>query len=252
MKIVSWNVNGLRACFGKGFAGFFESADADIFCVQETKLQRGDFDFEPLGYFAFWNDAEKKGYAGTAVFSKKEPIASAYGIGLHAHDHEGRVITLEFESFYLVNVYVPNAGEELKRLSYRMEWDKAFRGYLTTLDEKKSVIVCGDFNVAHKEIDLKNPAANRHTAGFTDEERAGFTDLLDAGFTDSFRYLYPDRRDAYTYWSYRFGARARNAGWRIDYACISDRLKPQLRGFTIHSDILGSDHCPVSIDIFEE
>ncbi len=250
MKIVSWNVNGLRACYGKGFTDFFTAGNADIFCVQETKLQRGDFEFDRPDYFDYWNDAEKKGYSGTAVFTKQEPIAVTYGIGIDAHDHEGRVITLEFDGFYFVNVYVPNAGEELKRLSYRMEWDEAFRAYLTSLDAKKSVIVCGDFNVAHQPIDLKNPSANKHTAGFTDEEREGFTKLLSAGFTDSFRHLYPDKRDAYTYWSYRFGARARNAGWRIDYACISQRLNSELREFTIHSDVMGSDHCPVSIDIF--
>ncbi len=250
MKIVSWNVNGLRACYGKGFTDFFTAGNADIFCVQETKLQRGDFEFDRPDYFDYWNDAEKKGYSGTAVFTKQEPIAVTYGIGMDAHDHEGRVITLELDGFYFVNVYVPNAGEELKRLNYRMEWDEAFRGYLTSLDAKKSVIVCGDFNVAHQPIDLKNPSSNKHTAGFTDEEREGFTKLLSAGFTDSFRHLYPEKRDAYTYWSYRFGARARNAGWRIDYACISQRLNSELREFTIHSDVMGSDHCPVSIDIF--
>jgi exodeoxyribonuclease-3 len=250
MKIVSWNVNGLRACYGKGFTDFFTAGDADIFCVQETKLQRGDFEFDRPDYFDYWNDADKKGYSGTAVFTKREPNTVTYGIGIDAHDHEGRVITLEFDDFYFVNVYVPNSGEELKRLPYRMEWDEAFRGYLSALDGKKGVIVCGDLNVAHQEIDLKNPSSNKHTAGFTDEERASFTKLLDAGFIDSFRYLYPDKRDAYTYWSYRFGARARNAGWRIDYACISDKLKSELHEFTIHSDIMGSDHCPVSIDIF--
>lgn len=250
MKIVSWNVNGLRACYGKGFADFFSAADADIFCVQETKLQRGDFELSPPGYLDYWNDAEKKGYAGTAVFTRLEPKAVTYGIGIDAHDHEGRVITLEFDGFYFVNVYVPNAGEELKRLAYRMDWDNDFRGYLSALRGAKDVIVCGDLNVAHQEIDLKNPASNRRSAGFTDEEREGFTRLLAAGFTDSFRHLYPDRRDAYTYWTYRFGARARNAGWRIDYACISDSLKDRLREFTIHSDVMGSDHCPVSVDIF--
>ncbi len=250
MIIVSWNVNGLRACYGKGFTDFFTAGNADIFCVQETKLQRGDFEFDRPDYFDYWNDAEKKGYSGTAVFTKQEPIAVTYGIGIDAHDHEGRVITLEFDGFYFVNVYVPNAGEELKRLNYRMEWDEAFRDYLISLDTKKSVIVCGDFNVAHQPIDLKNPSSNKRTAGFTDEEREGFTKLLSAGFTDSFRHLYPEKRDAYTYWSYRFGARARNAGWRIDYACISQRLNSELREFTIHSDVMGSDHCPVSIDIF--
>ncbi len=250
MKIVSWNVNGLRACYGKGFADFFNAADADIFCIQESKLQRGDFEFDQPGYFDYWNDADKKGYSGTAVFTRYEPKTVTYGIGIDEHDHEGRVITLEFDDFYFVNVYVPNAGEELKRLDYRMTWDTDFRGYLSALDEKKSVIVCGDFNVAHQEIDLKNPKTNRRNAGFTDEERAGFTKLLESGFSDSFRYLYPDKPDAYTYWSYRFGARARNAGWRIDYACISSRIQNELREFTIHSDVMGSDHCPISIDIF--
>lgn len=250
MKIVSWNVNGLRACYGKGFADFFDTANADIICVQETKLQRGDLEFDRPDYFDYWNDADKKGYSGTAVFSRREPNAVTYGIGIDAHDHEGRVITLEFDDFYFVNVYVPNSGEELKRLAYRMDWDQDLRGYLSALKGNKSVIVCGDLNVAHQEIDLKNPAANRRSAGFTDEERESFTKLLDAGFIDSFRHLYPDKKDAYTYWSYRFGARGRNAGWRIDYACISDKLKKELREFTIHSDVMGSDHCPVSIDIF--
>lgn len=250
MKIVSWNVNGLRACYGKGFPDFFGAVDADIFCIQETKLQRGVFEFDEPGYIDYWNDAEKKGYSGTAVFSRIEPKAVTYGIGIDAHDHEGRVITLEFDDFYFVNVYVPNAGQELKRLSYRMEWDADFRGYLSALDAQKNVIVCGDFNVAHQEIDLKNPSSNKHSAGFTDEERGGFTKLLEAGFTDSFRHLYPDRRDVYTYWSYRFGARGRNAGWRIDYACISDKLQSTLNEFTIHSNVMGSDHCPIAIDIF--
>ncbi len=250
MKIVSWNVNGLRACYGKGFADFFKAADADIFCIQETKLQRGDFEFEQPDYFDYWNDAEKKGYSGTAVFSRQEPNAVTYGIGIDAHDHEGRVITLEYDGFYFVNVYVPNAGEELKRLDYRMAWDSDFRAYISALDKKKNVIVCGDLNVAHKEIDLKNPKTNRRSAGFTDEEREGFTRLLESGFADSFRFLYPEKRDAYTYWSYRFGARARNAGWRIDYACVSDRLQNELHEMTIHSDVMGSDHCPISIDIF--
>lgn len=250
MRIVSWNVNGLRACNGKGFGDFFSAADADIFCIQETKLQRGDFEFDQPGYFDYWNDAEKKGYSGTAVFTRQEPKNVTYGIGIDAHDHEGRVVTLEFDDFYFVDVYVPNAGEELKRLDYRMAWDSDFRGYLSEIDKKKSVIVCGDFNVAHQEIDLKNPKSNKRNAGFTDEERENFTKLLESGFTDSFRYLYPDKPDAYTYWSYRFGARARNAGWRIDYACISGRLQSELREFTIHSDVMGSDHCPVSIDIF--
>ena len=250
MKIISWNVNGLRACWGKGFGDFFSETDADIFCIQETKLQRGNFEFEPKGYHGYWNDAVKKGYSGTAVFSKRLPELVTYGIGMVKHDSEGRVVTLEYADFYLVNVYVPNAQEELKRLEYRMEWDDAFRSYLEKLDDNKPVIVCGDFNVAHQEIDLKNPAANRRNAGFTDEERAGFTQLLEAGFIDVFRQLNPDARDRYTYWSYRFGARPRNAGWRIDYACVSQRLMPQVKGFDIHSSVMGSDHCPVSLEIF--
>lgn len=250
MKIISWNVNGLRACWGKGFGDFFSETDSDIFCIQETKLQRGNFEFEPKGYHDYWNDAVKKGYSGTAVFSKRLPELVTYGIGMAEHDSEGRVVTLEYADFYLVNVYVPNAQEELKRLEYRMAWDEAFRSYLEKLDDNKPVIVCGDFNVAHQEIDLKNPAANRRNAGFTDEERAGFTQLLEAGFIDVFRKLNPDARDMYTYWSYRFGARPRNAGWRIDYACVSQRLLPQVKGFDIHSSVMGSDHCPVSLDIF--
>lgn len=250
MKIVSWNVNGLRACFSKGFPDFFRQAGADIFCVQETKLQRGDLAFEPEGYHSYWNDAVKKGYSGTAVFARQLPAAVTHGIGLAPHDNEGRVITLEYDGFFFVNVYVPNAQEELKRLGYRMTWDEDFRAYLSRLDARKPVIVCGDFNVAHQPIDLKNPATNRRNAGFTDEERAGFTRLLDAGFLDVFRHLYPDARDKYTYWSYRFDARSRNAGWRIDYACVSKRLEPMIKGFEIHSNVMGSDHCPVSLEIF--
>lgn len=250
MNIVSWNVNGLRACIGKGFSDFFKLSEADVFCIQETKLQRSSFEFDQPGYYDYWNDAEKKGYAGTAVFSKIKPLAVTYGIGIDAHDHEGRVITLEFDAFFVVNVYVPNAQDELKRLSYRMTWDDDFRAYLQTLDNKKPVIVCGDFNVAHQEIDLKNPAANRRNAGFTDEERADFSKLLNSGFVDAFRHIYPDARDAYTYWSYRFGARQRNAGWRIDYACLSTRIAQELHSFTIHSAVMGSDHCPISIEIF--
>ena len=250
MKIVSWNVNGLRACYGKGFVDFFSRVDADIFCVQETKLQQGEIALDLPGYTEYWSYAERKGYSGTAVFSRREALSASYGLGIPAHDSEGRVITLEFDDFYFVCVYVPNSGEELKRLSYRMEWENDFRAYLAALDAKKPVVACGDFNVAHKEIDLKNPASNHHTAGFTDEEREKFTALLDAGFVDTFRYLYPDAKDQYTYWSYRFNARFRNAGWRIDYGCISGRLTPALSGFTIHSDVTGSDHCPIEVEIF--
>jgi len=250
VKIVTWNVNGLRACVGKGFGDFFREADADMFCIQETKLQRGDIDFEPEGWHGYWNDAMKKGYSGTAVFAKRQPEAVTYGIGVKEHDSEGRVITLEYGGFYLVNVYVPNSQDELKRLDYRMVWDEAFRDYLKKLDEKKPVVVCGDFNVAHQEIDLKNPAANRHSAGFTDEERGDFTKLLDTGFADVFRRLNPNAKDVYTYWSYRFGARTRNAGWRIDYFCVSERLMGEVKGVDIHSNVTGSDHCPVSLSIF--
>ncbi|MDD5018569.1 MAG: exodeoxyribonuclease III [Eubacteriales bacterium] len=249
MKIVSWNVNGLRACLNKGFLDYFSQSDADIFCIQETKMQQGDAEIDIGGYHDYWNDAERKGYAGTAVFSKAAPRDVAYGIGIDAHDHEGRVITLDFDSFYFVNAYVPNAGEELKRLGYRMEWDGDFRAYMKRLDEEKPVVVCGDFNVAHQEIDLKNPSANHQSAGFTDEEREGFTKLLEAGFVDVFRNLYPDARDMYTYWTYRFGARQRNAGWRIDYGCVSERIMRDVRGFAMHSGVMGSDHCPIELDI---
>jgi exodeoxyribonuclease-3 len=249
MKIVSWNVNGLRACYGKGFSDFFSRADADIFCVQETKLQQGEIALDLPGYTEYWSYALRKGYSGTAVFSRREALSASYGIGIPAHDTEGRVITLEFDDFYFVCVYVPNSGEELKRLSYRMEWDDDFRAYLAALDQKKPVVACGDFNVAHAEIDLKNPASNHHTAGFTDEEREKFSALLEAGFVDAFRYLYPDERDQYTYWSYRFNARSRNAGWRIDYGCISQRLVPALSGFSIHSGVTGSDHCPIEMEV---
>ncbi len=250
MKIVTWNVNGLRACWGKGFEDFFREADADMFCIQETKMQRGDFEFEPQGWHGYWNDAVKKGYSGTAVFTKRQPEAVTYGIGVAEHDNEGRVITLEYAELFLVNVYVPNSQDELKRLPYRMTWDEAFRDYLKKLDEKKPVVVCGDFNVAHHEIDIKNPAANRRNAGFTDEERADFTQLLDAGFADAFRRLNPDAKDMYTYWSYRFGARSRNAGWRIDYFCVSERLMGDVKGVEINSDVMGSDHCPVTLSLF--
>ena len=249
MKLVSWNVNGLRACLNKGFMDAFHTLDADVFCVQETKLQKGDTELEVPGYECYWNDAEKKGYSGTAIFAKKKPIRVAYGIGITQHDTEGRVITLEYEDCHIVNVYVPNAGEELKRLDYRMQWDKDFRHYLVGLDEQKPVIVMGDFNVAHQEIDLKNPAANKRHAGFTDEERENFTRLLKAGFADVFRRMNPGEEGRYTYWSYRFNARARNAGWRIDYACVSERMVDAVRAFDIHSDVMGSDHCPIMMDM---
>jgi exodeoxyribonuclease III len=246
VRIITWNVNGLRSCVGKGFMDFFKAADADIFCIQETKLQQGDAVFDFRDYSEFWNDAEKKGYSGTAVFSKQKPMNVFYGIG-EEKDNEGRVITLEYNDFYLVNAYVPNAGEELKRLDFRLGWDKSFREYLKKLDEKKPVIACGDFNVAHNEIDIKNAASNRMHAGFTDEERASFSELLGVGFLDSFRELYPDERNKYTYWSYMFKARERNTGWRIDYFVISERLKEKLKDVVLHNEIYGSDHCPVEI-----
>ncbi|AUS96377.1 exodeoxyribonuclease III [Clostridium thermosuccinogenes] len=246
-RFISWNVNGLRACMEKGFLDFFNSADADVFCIQETKLQEGQIQFNPEGYHQYWNYAQKKGYSGTAVFSRIKPISVAYGINIDEHDQEGRVITLEFEEYYLVNVYTPNAKRELERLDYRMKWEDDFRNYLKHLDAKKPVIVCGDLNVAHKEIDLKNPSSNRRNAGFTDEERGKFTELLNAGFIDTYRYFYPEKTGAYTWWSYMFNARAKNAGWRIDYFCVSERLKDKLLDAIIHSDILGSDHCPVEL-----
>lgn len=249
VKFITWNVNGLRACVDKGFLEFFKKVNADIFCIQESKVQECQIQLELEGYSQFWNYAEKKGYSGTAVFTRIEPISVSYGIGIDEHDHEGRVLTLEFEDYYLVNVYTPNARRELERLDYRMMWEDDFRSYLKLLDSKKPVIACGDMNVAHKEIDLKNPASNRRNAGFTDEERGKFSDLLDAGFIDTFRYFYPDKKDAYTWWSYMFNARARNAGWRIDYFCVSERLKDRLVDAVIHSDILGSDHCPVELVI---
>lgn len=247
MKLISWNVNGLRACMGNGFAEYFAAADADLFCVQETKLQAGQIDFAPEGYHAYWNYAEKKSYSGTAVFSKREPLRVAYGIGIPQHDTEGRVITLEFEEYYFVCVYTPNAQSELARLAYRMEWEDAFRDYLTALDAQKPVIVTGDMNVAHQEIDLKNPKTNHESAGFTDEERGKFTQLLGAGFTDTFRALHPDTLHAYSWWSYRFKSRERNTGWRIDYFLVSNRLFPHVADAAIHADVMGSDHCPVSI-----
>lgn len=249
MKLVSWNVNGLRACVQKNFMEDFKKLDADVFCLQETKLQEGQIDLDLPGYEQYWNYAEKKGYSGTAVFTKKTPLAVTYGIGVEEHDHEGRVITLEFEEFYLVTVYTPNSQNELKRLDYRMEWENAFRAYLLALKEKKGVIVCGDMNVAHKEIDLKNPKTNRQNAGFTDEERAKMTELLDSGFVDSFRYFYPDAEGIYSWWSYRFQARAKNAGWRIDYFLVSQELAERMDSASIHTDILGSDHCPVELQI---
>ncbi len=296
MKFISWNVNGLRACVKKGFTEFFEQTDADFFCIQETKLQEGQIDFAPEGYFCYWNYAVKKGYSGTAIFAKKEPLNVQYGIGIEEHDQEGRVITLEYENFYMVTVYTPNSQgtaifakkeplnvqygigieehdqegrvitleyenfymvtvytpnsqSELARLSYRMQWEEDFRNYLQKLDKKKPVVMCGDLNVAHKEIDLKNPKTNRHNAGFTDEEREKFTTFLEAGFTDTFRYFYPDKTEIYSWWSYRFKAREKNAGWRIDYFCTSKRLDEKLVSASIHTEIFGSDHCPVEVQI---
>ena len=249
LKFISWNVNGLRACYDKGFADAFNRLEADFFCLQETKMQEGQLDVQFEGYQSYWNYAEKKGYSGTAIFSKVKPLSVTYGLGIEEHDHEGRVITLELESYYLITVYTPNSQEELRRLDYRMKWDDDFRAYLKKLEEKKPVIVCGDLNVAHKEIDLKNPKTNRKNAGFTDEERAKFTTLLESGFTDTFRYFYPEQEGIYSWWSYRFKAREKNAGWRIDYFLTSDSLKDKLRGAQIHTDILGSDHCPVELTI---
>lgn len=249
MKLVSWNVNGIRACVEKGFVDSFNSLDADIFCIQESKLQAGQIDLELPGYHQYWNYADKKGYSGTAVFTKEEPISVSYGIGVEEHDHEGRVITAEYEDFYLVTCYTPNSQDGLKRLDYRMTWEDAFLSYLKSLEEKKPVIFCGDLNVAHKEIDLKNPKTNRKNAGFTDEERGKFTDLLAAGFVDTFRYFYPDMEQIYSWWSYRFKAREKNAGWRIDYFCVSECLKDRLEDAKIHTDIFGSDHCPVELTI---
>ncbi|MBO7357344.1 MAG: exodeoxyribonuclease III, partial [Lachnospiraceae bacterium] len=239
----------LRACIGKGFSEYFDKEDADIFCLQETKISEGQIEFEKPGYYSYWNYAEKKGYSGTAVFTKKEPVSVTYGMGIEEHDHEGRVITLEFEDFFFVTVYTPNSKRELERLSYRQVWEDDFRSYLKKLDEKKPVIVTGDMNVAHKEIDLKNPKTNHHSAGFTDEEREKMTELLNSGFTDTFRFFYPDKTDAYSWWSYMFHAREKNVGWRIDYFLCSDRLKENLTDAKIHSDIEGSDHCPIELDI---
>lgn len=249
MKLISWNVNGLRACIGKGFLEYFNNQQADIFCLQETKLQEGQIDLNLNGYYQYWNYAEKKGYSGTAIFTKKEPLSIKYGIGIEKHDKEGRVITLEFEKIYMVTVYTPNSQEKLARLDYRMEWEEDFRNYLLELDKIKPVILCGDLNVAHKEIDLKNPKSNRKNAGFSDEEREKMDKLLNSGFIDSFRYFYPDEVGIYSWWSYRFNSRAKNAGWRIDYFLVSERLRENMKDASIHTEILGSDHCPVVLDI---
>ena len=249
MKLISWNVNGLRACLQKGFLDFFQAAQADIFCIQETKMQPDQAQLSLEGYRQFWNSAERKGYSGTAVFTKEEPLGVSYGIGIEEHDHEGRVITLELGDFFLVNVYTPNSQEELARIDYRMGWEDAFLDYLAGLRGKKPVVVCGDLNVAHREIDLKNPKSNRNNPGFTDREREKFSRLLDSGFVDSFRALYPDKEGAYSWWSYRFKARERNAGWRIDYFLISQELLPRLGDSRILSDITGSDHCPVELTL---
>lgn len=249
MKLISWNVNGLRAVMNKGFKEFFESIDADAICLQETKLQEGQIEFAPEGYHTYWNSAVKKGYSGTVIFTKAKPINVTYGIGIEEHDQEGRVITAEYESFYLVDCYTPNSQRELTRLDYRMKWEDDFRKYLEELNQKKPVILCGDLNVAHNEIDLKNPKTNRHNAGFTDEERNKMTELLGAGFTDSFRYLYPDKTDIYSWWSYMFHAREKNAGWRIDYFIVSNSIKDKIKDSKILTEIMGSDHCPVELDI---
>ena len=248
MKAISWNVNGLRACLGKNFAGDFARFDADFFCLQETKLQRDQIELDLPGYFQYWNCAEKKGYSGTAVFTKKEPLSVTYGLGIEQHDHEGRVITLEYENFYFITMYTPNSKQELERLDYRMVWEDDVRNYLCALKERKPVILCGDLNVAHREIDIKNPQTNHRSAGFTDEEREKMTELLSAGFTDTFRYFHPDEKDRYSWWSYRFKARERNTGWRIDYFLVSDDFREHLRGAEIHDQVMGSDHCPIELD----
>ena len=249
MKFISWNVNGLRACVGKGFEDIFRSLDADFFCLQETKMQHGQLDLQFEGYHSFWNYADKKGYSGTAIYARHAPLNVTYGIDIDEHDHEGRVITLEYDNFFLVTVYVPNSQDELKRLDYRMKWEDDFRNYLLSLDKMKPVVVCGDLNVAHKEIDLKNPKTNRRNPGFTDEERSKMTALLDCGFVDSFRYLYPEKEGIYSWWSYRFRAREKNIGWRIDYFLASKRLAANITDAVIHTEIFGSDHCPVEVDI---
>ncbi len=248
-KLISWNVNGIRACAGKGFLDFFRQADADVFCLQETKLQAGQLELDLPGYYQYWNYAEKKGYSGTALFTRQEPLSVTYGIGIPDHDREGRVITAEFPDYYVVTCYTPNSQNELARLDYRMEWEDAWLGYLKGLEERKSVIFCGDLNVAHQEIDLKNPKTNRKNAGFTDQEREKFTRLLEAGFVDTYRYFYPQQEGVYSWWSYRFKAREKNAGWRIDYFCVSETLKSRLESAAIHTEILGSDHCPVELVI---
>lgn len=249
MRLISWNVNGLRACVNKGFLDFFKEIDADIFCIQESKLQEGQIQLELEGYHQYWNYAVKKGYSGTAILTKAEPLSVTYGIGKEEHDQEGRVITLEFSEFYMVTVYTPNSQNELARLPYRMEWERDFLAYLKELETRKPVVFCGDLNVAHQEIDLKNPKTNRKNAGFTDEEREKFSQLLDAGFIDTFRYFYPEQEQIYSWWSYRFKAREKNAGWRIDYFCVSEALKDRLEDAKIHTEIMGSDHCPVELDI---
>lgn len=248
-KMISWNVNGLRACVQKGFLEYFKEADADIFCLQESKLQEGQIELPLEGYHQYWNYAKKKGYSGTAVFSKEEPLSVTYGIGIEEHDQEGRVITLEFSTYYLVTVYTPNSQNELARLPYRMEWEDAFLAYLKGLEQSKPVIFCGDLNVAHKEIDLKNPKTNRKNAGFTDEEREKFSKVVESGFIDTYRYFYPEQEGIYSWWSYRFRAREKNAGWRIDYFCVSECLKDKLIDAKIHTEIMGSDHCPVEMQI---
>ena len=249
MKLISWNVNGLRACMDNGFMDFFKEMDADVFCLQETKLQAGQIEMDLPGYHQYWNYAEKKGYSGTAMFTKKEPLNVTYGIGVEEHDHEGRVITAEFEEYYVVTVYTPNSQRELARLDYRMTWEEAFLNYIKSLDAKKPVIFCGDLNVAHKEIDLKNPKTNHKNAGFTDEERACFSKVLENGFVDTFRYFYPEMKDIYSWWSYMFQARAKNAGWRIDYFVTSERLNEKLEDAKIHTTVIGSDHCPVELTL---
>ena len=249
MKLISWNVNGLRACLTKGFEEFFTTVDADIFCVQETKMHPEQAQLELVGYEKYWNSAVKKGYSGTAVFTRTTPLSVTYGMNIPEHDQEGRIITLEFSDFFLVNVYTPNSKRELLRLDYRMQWEDDFRNYLQQLDKTKPVIICGDINVAHEEIDIKNPKSNKRSAGFTDEERGKLTTLLQAGFTDSFRYLYPEQKDAYTWWSYMMSARSRNIGWRIDYFLLSNRLRESIKDATIYAEILGSDHCPVGLEL---
>ena len=249
MKLISWNVNGIRACVNKGFIDFFNKIDADIFCIQETKCQKGQIELEFEGYESYWNSAEKKGYSGTAIFTKIKPLTIKYGIGKEEHDKEGRVITLEFDKFYMVNIYTPNSKRELERLDYRMIWEDEIKKYLLHLNKIKPVIMCGDLNVAHKEIDLKNPKTNRHTAGFTDEERNKMTELLDAGFTDSFRYKYPDKENEYSWWSYMGRAREKNVGWRIDYFIVSDSIKDKIQDAIIYPEVFGSDHCPVGLEI---